>query len=52
MFTRQFYETVFNEKLLRDSYQFFRDMDDDYGLLPFPEYDPSQQDYITTVTGG
>lgn len=43
---------LFYSGFLTDSYQFFRDMDDDYGLLPFPKYDPSQQDYITTVTGG
>ena len=27
-------------------------MDDDFGLLPFPKYDASQESYITTVTGG
>ena len=43
---------LFYSGFLTDSYQFFRDMDDDFGLLPFPKYDASQENYITTVTGG
>lgn len=37
---------------LTDSYQFFRDMKSDYGLLPFPKADETQPSYITTITGG
>ncbi|MGI6743036.1 MAG: hypothetical protein ACOX4O_05150 [Eubacteriales bacterium] len=43
---------LFYSGFLTDSYQFFRDMTDDYGILPFPKYDEAQERYITTVTGG
>lgn len=43
---------LFYSGFLTDSYQFFRDKTDDYGLLPFPKYDEAQEKYITTVTGG
>lgn len=43
---------LFYSGFLTDSYQFFRDMNDDFGLLPFPKYDEAQEHYITTVTGG
>ncbi len=43
---------LFYSGFLTDSYQFFRDMDSDYGLLPFPKADTSQKNYITTITGG
>ncbi|MFA6947726.1 MAG: extracellular solute-binding protein [Eubacteriales bacterium] len=28
-----------------------RDMDDDYGIVPFPKYDEAQTDYKTTIDG-
>jgi len=43
---------LFYSGFLTDSYQFFRDMESDYGLLPFPKADESQKNYITTITGG
>ena len=43
---------LFYSGFLTDSYQFFRSMNEDYGLLPFPKYDENQEKYITTVTGG
>lgn len=45
-------KSLFYSGFLTDSYQFFRDMKDDFGLLPFPKYDTSDEHYITTVTGG
>lgn len=43
---------LFYSGFLTDSYQFFRDMESDYGLLPFPKADKTQEHYITTITGG
>lgn len=43
---------LFYSGFLTDAYQFFRDMEDDYGLLPFPKYDSNQNKYLTTVSGG
>ena len=43
---------LFYSGFLTDSYQFFREMDSDYGLLPFPKADEKQENYITTITGG
>ena len=43
---------LFYSGFLTDSYQFFRDMEEDWGLLPFPKYDETQEHYITTITGG
>ncbi len=45
-------KSLFYSGFLTDSYQFFRDMDNDFGLIPFPKYDNTQKNYITTVTGG
>ncbi len=45
-------KALFYSGFLTDSYQFFRDMEDDFGLIPFPKYDTTQDKYITTVTGG
>ena len=43
---------LFYSGFLTDSYQFFREMESDYGLLPFPKADETQKSYITTITGG
>lgn len=43
---------LFYSGFLTDAYQFFRSMEDDYGLLVFPKYAESDDRYITTVTGG
>lgn len=45
-------QALFYSGFLSDSYQFFRNMKSDFGLLPFPKYDTEQENYITTVTGG
>ncbi|MCI8387932.1 MAG: extracellular solute-binding protein [Clostridiales bacterium] len=45
-------KSLFYSGFMTDSYQFFRDMKDDFGLLPFPKFDESQENYITTPTGG
>ena len=45
-------QALFYSGFLTDSYQFFRAMESDFGLLPFPKYDESQPSYITTITGG
>ena len=43
---------LFYSGFLTDAYQFFRDMEDDYGLLVFPKWEASDERYLTTVTGG
>lgn len=43
---------LFYSGFLTDAYQFFRDMEDDYGLTVFPKWEASDERYITTVTGG
>jgi len=42
---------LFYSGFMTDAYQFFRDMEQDYGLIVFPKWEASD-DYITTVTGG
>jgi len=43
---------LFYSGFLTDAYQFFRDMEEDYGLSVFPKWEASDERYITTVTGG
>ena len=43
---------LFYSGFLTDAYQFFRDMEQDYGLVVFPKWEASDEQYITTVTGG
>ncbi|MBO4366692.1 MAG: hypothetical protein J5843_03440 [Clostridia bacterium] len=43
---------LFYSGFLTDAYQFFRDMEADYGLSVFPKWEASDERYITTVTGG
>lgn len=43
---------LFYSGFMTDAYQFFRDMEADYGLVVFPKYDAGDERYITTVTGG
>lgn len=43
---------LFYSGFLTDAYQFFRDMEAEYGLLVFPKWEASDERYITTVTGG
>ena len=43
---------LFYSGFMTDAYQFFRDMEEDYGLIVFPKWEASDASYITTVTGG
>jgi len=43
---------LFYSGFMTDAYQFFRDMEQDYGLIVFPKWEASDDSYITTVTGG
>ena len=43
---------LFYSGFMTDAYQFFRDMEQDYGLIVFPKWEASDESYITTVTGG
>ena len=43
---------LFYSGFLTDAYQFFRDMNDDYGLLVFPTFEEGDDNYMTSVTGG
>lgn len=43
---------LFYSGFMTDAYQFFRDMEADYGLVVFPKYEAGDARYITTVTGG
>ncbi len=43
---------LFYSGFLTDAYQFFRDMEEDYGLMVFPKWEADDELYITTVTGG
>ncbi len=43
---------LFYSGFLTDAYQFFRDMEQDYGLMVFPKWEADDERYITTVTGG
>jgi len=43
---------LFYSGFMTDAYQFFRDMEQDYGLIVFPKWEASDETYKTTVTGG
>ncbi len=43
---------LFYSGFMTDAYQFFRDMEQDYGLIVFPKWEASDESYKTTVTGG
>lgn len=43
---------LFYSGFMTDAYQFFREMEEDYGLIVFPKWEASDASYITTVTGG
>ncbi len=45
MFTNS--QALFNAAPLVTSVQSFREMEDDYGLLPYPKYDKAQQEYYS-----
>ena len=45
-------QSLFYAGFLSDALLYFRDMKDDYGLLPFPKYDENQEHYYTSVSGG
>lgn len=45
-------QSLFYAGFLSDAMLYFRDMNDDFGLLPFPKYDEAQEHYYTSVSGG
>ena len=45
-------QSLFYAGFLSDAMLYFRDMKDDFGLLPFPKYDEQQEHYYTSVSGG
>ena len=45
-------QSLFYAGFLSDALLYFRDMKDDYGMLPFPKYDENQEHYYTSVSGG
>nr|MBQ4319154.1 hypothetical protein [Clostridia bacterium] len=47
MFTNS--QTLFNASGLQFSMISFREMEDDYGLLPFPKYNEAQEDYFSYI---
>lgn len=45
-------QSVMYAGFLSDSLLYFRDMEADYGLLPYPKFDEQQSGYYTKVGGG
>lgn len=45
-------QSLFYSGFLSDPLSYFRDMDDDFALLPLPKYDNAQENYYTTISGG
>lgn len=45
-------QSLFYAGFLSDALLYFRDMKDDYSMLPFPKYDENQEHYYTSVSGG
>ena len=44
-------KTLFLTTNLTNTYNHFRDMESDYGVMPYPKFDDNQEDYHTVVTG-
>ncbi|MHC1694869.1 MAG: hypothetical protein AB9835_06300 [Eubacteriales bacterium] len=42
-------QTFFFPMPMRSTYQYFRDMESDYGILPYPKFDESQEEYYTKI---
>ena len=45
-------QSLFYSGFLADPLSYFRDMKDDFALLPLPKYDENQDSYYTTISGG
>lgn len=45
-------KSLFYSGFLSDPLLHFRDMKDDFALIPFPKYDEAQDSYRTTISGG
>nr|MBQ4317842.1 hypothetical protein [Clostridia bacterium] len=44
--------SLFYSGFLSDALLFFRGMEDDYALIPFPKYDAAQDKHLTIISGG
>lgn len=44
--------TLFASAMIETGIQYLRDTENDYGIIPYPKWDESQEDYITMVDGG
>ena len=44
-------KTLFLTTNLTNTYYHFREMESDYGVMPYPKFDENQKDYHTAVTG-
>jgi len=44
--------SLFYSGFLSDALLYFRGMEDDYALIPFPKYDSAQDKHLTTISGG
>ncbi|MBQ8509561.1 MAG: hypothetical protein IJ493_06595 [Clostridia bacterium] len=44
--------TLFASAMLESGINYLRDVDHDYGIIPYPKWDEEQEDYITIVDGG
>jgi len=45
-------QALFTNGLISNSLGNFRDLEDDFSILPYPKWDEAQDDYITIVDGG
>ena len=44
-------QVIFNTGMFCDALVRFKDMEDDYGIIPFPKWDEQQSDYYTMIDG-
>ena len=44
--------TMFASSLISSGITYMRDVQNDYGIIPYPKWDEAQEDYITIVDGG
>lgn len=44
-------QTIFTTASIGDALRYYRDMDDAYGILPYPKWNTEQEEYYTMVDG-
>ncbi|MCI8388626.1 MAG: hypothetical protein HFE63_09200 [Clostridiales bacterium] len=44
--------SLFSSIMIESGIKYFRDMNNDYGIIPYPKWDEAQDDYYTMVDGG